>query len=249
MAKINDVYAYIDKIAPFDKAMDFDNAGLLCGDKNSNVTNALVCLDITDAVLNEAVELGCELIISHHPIIFQPLKSLASSGIPYKLAQNGITAICAHTNLDISPIGTNAQLAKLLDLVAVEMVENEPIAIGELKHEMSPKNFALYVKEKLGCTGLRYLNGGKNIKRVGICTGAGGDMFYTVSRKIDAFITGEIKHHQIIDADKMNITVADIGHFRSEFIVCAPLASMLKNRFSDVNFIVSKADIELTHYI
>lgn len=249
MTKISEIYAYIDKIAPFDSAMDFDNPGLLCGNKNAETERALVCLDITAPVVKEAKKLGCNLIISHHPVIFKPLYSLESGSVPYMLASSGITAICAHTNLDLSPVGTNAQLAKKLDLAAVEMVENEPIAIGLLKHEMSPLNFAKHVKEKLGCKGLRYLSGGKNIKKVGICTGSGGDMLCKISDKIDAFITGEIKHHELINAAAVNITVADIGHYRSEFIVCAPLASILSTRFKDVEFIVSESDIELTEYM
>lgn len=247
--KVSEIYAYIDKIAPFDTAMDFDNAGLLCGDKNAEVTKALVCLDITAAVADEAQRLGCELIISHHPIIFHPIRSLKSDSVPYMLASKGLSAICAHTNLDISPVGTCAQLAKKLDLAAIEMVENEPIALGILKHEMSANNFAKHIKEKLGCKGLRYTDCGKTIKKVGICTGAGGDMFYKVANKIDAFVTGEIKHHEIIDASAMGIAIADIGHYRSEFIVCAPLASILSNRFNGVEFIVSKDNTELTEYL
>lgn len=249
MTKVSEIYGYIDRIAPFSTAMDFDNAGLLCGDKNAVVTKALVCLDITAPVVEEAQRLGCELIISHHPIIFRPLKSLKSDSVPYMLASKGVTAICAHTNLDISPVGTCAQLAKKLDLAAIEMVENEPIALGILKHEMSAKNFAKHIKEKLGCKGLRYTDAGRSIKRVGICTGAGGDMFYKVADKIDAFVTGEIKHHEILDASAMKIAIVDIGHYRSEFIVCAPLASILSSRFHDVDFVVSKEDAELTEYI
>lgn len=249
MTKISEIYAYIDKIAPFDSAMDFDNCGLLCGNKHTEAKRVLVCLDITAPVIEEAKRLGCNLIISHHPIIFKPLYSLESSSVPYKLASSGITAICAHTNLDISPVGTNAQLAKMLDLSDIEMIENEPIAIGCLKHEMSPLNFARHVKERLGCKGLRYLSGNKNIKTVGVCTGAGGDMLCKISDKTDAFITGEIKHHELISASAMNITVADIGHYRSEFIVCAPLASILSNRFKNVEFIVSESDTELTEYM
>lgn len=247
MAKVSEIYSYIDKIAPFNTAMDFDNVGLLCGDKNKEVTKALVCLDITRSVVEEAADSGCELIISHHPVIFNPLKSLPCDSVPYMLASKGISAICAHTNLDISPIGTNAQLAKRLDLTAVEMVENEPIAIGMLKREMTAEDFARHIKDSLDCKGVRYTDTGRQIKRVGICTGAGGDMLYKIADKIDAFVTGEIKHHQIIDADNMGICIADIGHYRSEFIVCAPLAAMLSSRFEGTRFTVSQTDTERMH--
>ncbi|MCQ4021420.1 MULTISPECIES: Nif3-like dinuclear metal center hexameric protein [unclassified Ruminococcus] len=249
MTTVKQIYGYIDKIAPFSSAMDFDNVGLLVGDESAAVTKALVCLDITASVVEEATNLECELIISHHPVIFNPLKSLNRGSVPYMLASRGINAICAHTNLDISPLGTNVQLAKKLDLAAIEPIENEPIAIGILKCEMSAKIFAKHVKEKLGCKGLRYMDAGKRIKKVGICTGAGGDELYKIANKIDAFVTGEIKHNQLIDAYNAGISIADIGHYRSEFIVCAPFASILSSRFQDVEFVVSTGDTELTEYI
>lgn len=246
--KVKEIYSYIDKIAPFRSAMQGDNCGLLCGDMEAEVKKALVCLDITNAVVEEAHRLGCELIISHHPIIFEPIRSVRSGSIPYELAHYGITAICAHTNLDISPVGTNAQLAKLLDLAAIEMMEGEAIAIGILKHEMSVKSFAKQAKENLNAKGLRYLDCGKNIKRVGMCSGAGGDMLYKIANKIDCFVTGEIKHHQIIDAERMGVSVLDLGHYRTEFIVCAPLCSMLSRNFNDVEFIVSQDNVDLMDY-
>ena len=249
MTEAREIYAYIDKIAPFDSALDFDNAGFLCGDINAAVSKALICLDITPSVAQEALKLGCELIISHHPIIFKPMRTLEADSVPYILAKNSISAICAHTNLDLSPIGTNVQLAKMLGLSAIENADGECLAFGILNGEMSPRNFAIHVKEKLGCKGLRYTSPKKTIKRVAVCTGAGGDMIYRLNGKADAFITGEIKHHELIDADKMGLAVVDIGHYRSEFIVCAPLASMLGNRFPNTEFIVSDKDVEPTEYL
>lgn len=249
MTKVSEIYEYINKIAPFNSAMDFDNVGLLCGDKNTVVSKTLVCLDITAPVIEEAHGLGCELIISHHPIIFNPIHKLNSNSIPYMLANQNINAICAHTNLDLSPIGTNFQLAKKLELDNIEIIENWPIAVGNLKKEIQPSDFAQYVKERLDCKGIRFYNAGLNIQKIGICTGAGGDMLYKVSDKVDAFITGEIKHHQIIDAASMKISIADVGHYCSEFVVCAPLADILSNHFQSVQFMVSKKDIELTEHL
>ena len=249
MTRISEIYSYIDSIAPFDTAMDFDNAGLLCGDMNGEVTRALVCLDITRAAVLEAESLGCELIISHHPIIFKPVKSVPCDSVPYMLAQRSISAICAHTNLDLSPVGTNAQLAKLLGLGGTAFVDGEGLVVGEVEEEMTALEFARYIKERLGCGGLRYTDSGKSVKTVAICTGAGGDMVYAANGRADALITGEIKHHELIDADKAGLSVFDIGHYRSEFIVCAPFAEMLQKRFAEVGFTVSSADRELTNYI
>ncbi len=249
MTRISEIYSFIDSIAPFDTAMDFDNAGLLCGDINGVVKRALVCLDITRAAVLEAESLDCELIISHHPIIFRPIKSVPRDSVPYMLAQRSISAICAHTNLDLSPVGTNAQLAKLLGLRGTAFVDGECLMVGELEEEMTALEFARYIKARLGCGGLRYTDSMKSVKTVAICTGAGGDMVYAASGRADALITGEIKHHELIDADKAGLSVFDIGHYRSEFIVCAPLAEMLRRRFAEVDFTVSSADRELTYYI
>ena len=102
MTKIVDIYNYIDSFAPFDTAMDFDNVGILVGDKNAEPTRTIVTLDVTDEVVAEAKEKSAQLIISHHPVIFNPLKRLPTDSVVYKLAQSGTAVISAHTNLDLS---------------------------------------------------------------------------------------------------------------------------------------------------
>ena len=112
MTKIRDLYEYIDSFAPFRSAMSFDNVGLLVGDGEREVTKVLVSLDITRETVAEAAALGAELIVSHHPVIFEPLRTLAPGDVPYELAKVGIAAICAHTNLDLSEsFGVNTCLA------------------------------------------------------------------------------------------------------------------------------------------
>ena len=105
MAAIDEIYRYLNEIAPFSTAMDFDNAGFLVGDGKTEVTKALVTLDITAQSVRQAREKGAQLIVSHHPVIFHPLKRLLSNSVPYLLAKEGIGAICAHTNLDMAPGG------------------------------------------------------------------------------------------------------------------------------------------------
>ena len=105
MARICDIYDIINSAAPFDSQMAFDNSGLLVGDRATEVTRALICLDITREVIDEAGAMNANLIISHHPVIFDPIKSLSSQDPAYLLARNGIAALCCHTNLDISQIG------------------------------------------------------------------------------------------------------------------------------------------------
>ena len=124
MARICDIYDIINSAAPFDSQMAFDNSGLLVGDRVTEVTRALICLDITREVIDEAAAMNANLIISHHPVIFDPIKSMSSRDPAYLLAKNGIAAICCHTNLDISPVcGVNAALANRLGLKNVRPEE------------------------------------------------------------------------------------------------------------------------------
>ena len=116
MAKVSDIFEFIDSFAPFESAMDFDNVGILVGDKNAEVKRCLVALDVTNSVINEAKLLKATLIISHHSVIFNAIKTLSINSIPYALAQNEISVICAHTNLDMAPFGVNTCLAKALSL-------------------------------------------------------------------------------------------------------------------------------------
>lgn len=114
MTYIRQIYNFLDSIAPFNTAMDFDNCGLLVGDFDIKVDKVLLSLDISLDVIEEARSLGANLIISHHPVIFKPLKKLCSNSVPYILAKYGISAICAHTNLDMAPEGVSVCLAKSL---------------------------------------------------------------------------------------------------------------------------------------
>ena len=123
MVTVGDIYNYIDTFAPFHTAMGFDNVGLLVGGKHCPVTSVMVSMDITPEVISEAVSQNAELIISHHPVIFQPLKRLSPTDVPYLLVQNGLCAIAAHTNYDLACGGVNACLAERLQLKQISMLE------------------------------------------------------------------------------------------------------------------------------
>lgn len=124
MTKVMDIYRYIDGLAPFSRQESWDNSGLLVGDQDKPVTVAMVALDITDAVISEAVEKRADLLISHHPVIFHPQKRVMAGDLVYRLIQEGVTAICAHTNLDVAQLGVNDCLAKALGLQQMEILEN-----------------------------------------------------------------------------------------------------------------------------
>ena len=116
MTTVRAIYEWLDGWAPFSTAMSFDNAGLLAGSGAEEVRRAVLALDITPAVVREAASSGAQLIISHHPVIFNPLRRLTPDSAPWLLARHGIAAVCAHTNLDLAPGGVNTCLAQRLGL-------------------------------------------------------------------------------------------------------------------------------------
>lgn len=252
MITVKDIYNYIDSFAPFETAMNFDNAGLLMGDENTQVKKALVALDITEDVLNEAHSMGAELIISHHPVIFKPLKSINSNSIPYMIARLNLSAICAHTNLDLSSEGVNVCLAKTLGLENI-LLTDEGIVIGELpanNNKLTSKQFAELVKNKLGCNGVRYTDIKNSISRVAVGGGACGEYIYLAKNSgADAFLTGEIKHNYILESHNINLTVVDAGHYKTEDVVIDFLVEKLSKKYPDVVFIKSKKFTDYISYI
>lgn len=243
MITVGDIFQYIDSFAPFSSAMDFDNPGLLVGDKDTPVKKVLVSLDITPEVVGEAAQKGEQLIVSHHPVIFHPLRSLRPGTAPYLLAENGIAAVCAHTNLDMVPGGVNTCLAERLDLNNIrslkEYVPSDlPEALyGETGREYSPEEFARFVKQVLGCDGVRFVDGGRKITKVGLCSGGGADLVYAAAETgCQGFVTGESKHNILLDAEHLGVTFVDAGHFYTEDVAMLPLLERLKKQFPEVEF-------------
>ena len=252
MTTVNNILDYFETFAPVASAMDFDNAGLLIGDGKAEVTSALLALDITAEVVEEAAALGCELIISHHPVIFQPLKSLNAKSAAYLLAQRGIAAVCMHTNLDLSEsFGVNTCLAAAIGVQNLRKSEKgECLFIGELANETAACDFAQTVKAALGCEGLRYTDVRPTVKTVAVASGAGGsDIFAAAGEGADVLVTGEIKHHEINAANELGVNIIDAGHFKSEDIVIFPLKIKLETQFPDIRFTKSKTYGDKVKYI
>lgn len=233
---VKDIYSYLDFLYPFDKAADFDNVGLLIGDMNQTITKVIVALDCTKSVLSKAKEIGAELIITHHPVIFEPLKTLCKCSLPYELVNSSISVISAHTNLDIANGGVNKTLCNVLGLQNVSTLQTDDfeIKVGCLNKKMSPDDFAKKVSNSLGCT-VKYVPGNRDVLMIGVCAGSGADfMDAAVNNGADAFVTGDVKHHYFADAESGDITLIDAGHFDTENIIVDELVSKLSERFGDI---------------
>lgn len=233
MALVKDFYEYLNGIAPFDTQEDWDNSGMLVGDMNAEVTKAVVVLDITPEAVKKAAELGANLIISHHPVIFRAMKSFTKGSVPFELAANGINAVCCHTPLDIAAGGTNDTLADILGF-EVHTEEDPILRFGEIK-ETTAENLAEYIAEKLG-TKVRFADAGRLIKKIAICTGSGCSLIEETG-DIDAFITGDAGHHDFLDAVQAGITLIAAGHYETEMPVVPVLQKKLSKKFGDTEII------------
>lgn len=244
MSTVREIYEYIDSIAPFHTQEDWDNSGMLVGDIDKEVSSAAVVLDVTLSAVRTAKKLGADLIISHHPVIFKAQKSFKKGNIAYELAANEISAICAHTNLDAAVGGVNDVLAEKLELVEVAPVSfdggNVPLLrMGMVDGPAVPvEDFAKFVKDKLGCTAVRYSVGKNEIKNVVVCGGSGCSLIdEAVSLEADAFVTGDASHHDFLNAADAGITLIAAGHFNTEDIVIEPFAKKIAAKFGDIKVI------------
>jgi len=239
--KVLDIYKIINQMAPVELALSYDNPGILLGDPDKEVAKAIVCLDATKTAVKTAVEQNAQLIITHHPVIFDPIKSVVkqSGNLVYECLANGISVISMHTNLDSCIGGVNDCLANALELENITTVTDEDafsFRKGELKEPMSADNLAIFVKERLGGN-VRYVSGKEPIKTVCVCGGAGGSLLPLAMENADAFITADVKHNVFIEADSKDFTLLDAGHFHTENVVVNPLADILGAKINNVEFI------------
>jgi dinuclear metal center YbgI/SA1388 family protein len=240
MTTVKDIYITLDKIAPFSLVHGGDNSGLLVGSLGGTVNKVLLTLDITNEAVREAAAGGAEVIVSHHPVIYDPL-SVISEENPAALAfRLNIACICSHSPLDLAAGGINDIIYGLLK---EPFGLSEPSAFIEEIHEnrgyglicessagLSSEEAARSLKSVFGCRTVRYVKSQRPIKKLAFCSGgAGGNTSRIISMGLDAYITGDIKYDQFIAAKNAGISLFDCGHFYTEVIVL----EYLKKRFSD----------------
>jgi dinuclear metal center YbgI/SA1388 family protein len=251
--KIGGIYDFLDSIAPFENAMSTDNCGLLVGSFDFDVKRALVVLDITNEIIDEAAAKGAELIISHHPVIYTPLRSLTDPSPAFRAAQKNISVICAHTNFDAAPGGVNDLLISALEIEKTGTVEGTEgcvaLALCPEKYS-SPLALARHVKQKTGASAVRLLDGGRPVKKLAVCCGGGASFFeFVVKSGADAFVTGDLKYPQAVDAKRLKITLVDVGHYETEIAFVGLLIGLLSKEFPQVEFIRAEAEKPLFEYI
>ena len=255
MATVSDILNFVENLAPRAMKMDWDNVGLLCGRKEKEVKKILVALDPFRNVIDEAIEMGADCIVTHHPLIFRnPLMAVNEDSETGRcvltLVEHGIAAINAHTNYDLAPGGVNDVLARTLGLQDIAVINPEGLdtegrPYGLLRcgtvEEISLQAFLADVQKKLNCDGLRYVNGGKPVRKVAVGGGSCADeMGEALAAGCDTFVTADVKYNQFRTAYELGLNLIDAGHFHTENPAMPVLAKKLQAAFPGTDVIFSE---------
>ena len=239
MVTVKDVSEYIDSFAPYSTRCEWDNC-----DESKQVGKIGFALDLTAEALNDATDRGADLIITHHPVIFKAKKSFLKGDIAFEAASRGISVLSAHTCFDCAEGGVNDALCEILGIRNAVGVPSEdcsvPMArIGDVE-EMSTADFAEMIKEKLN-TPCRIVDCENRIKRVAVCGGAGADFLADAVRLgADAYVTGEMDHHELLLAAELGVTTVIAGHFETENPSMTVLKKIISERFSETECFLLK---------
>ncbi|MGH1600677.1 Nif3-like dinuclear metal center hexameric protein [Campylobacter majalis] len=239
--KISEIYKFLDEIAPFNTQEVWDNSGLLVGSFDDEIERIYLALDIDSEFLQNAMPNS--LIIAHHPLIFKGLKSLDFTRYPSNLInlmiKKNISLIAAHTNYDKAVLNEYF-VSEVLGLKITQ--KDEFLAYTDV--DMSFDELVKFVKAKMNLEILRCVRAKERVKRIAVCTGSGGDMINLV--KADAFLTGDLKYHQALEAKENLLNLIDIGHYESEAYFGASLAKYLQN--FKIEVIISNSKNPFTYY-
>lgn len=251
MVTVQDILMYLESLAPTSMKMEWDNVGLLCGSESAEVHTVLVALDPFENVCHEAADVGAELLVTHHPLIFRSISAITDRSALGRsvlfLAANGISAINAHTNLDRAAGGVNDVLAQKLELRNVMTIDPEGanlLRMGAVSAQ-SLEQFLSHVKSKLTCPGLRYVDSGKSVHRVAVGGGAcGSELNSAVEAGCDTFVTADVKYNQFQEAADLGINLIDAGHFYTENPIVGVLAKKIAAAFPEITVKISKTNAD-----
>ena len=249
---VKEIAAKMEQWCPAGLACPWDNCGLQTGHRQQEVSRILVALDVTMDVVAEAMDLQADMIVTHHPLIFTPLRHVCVESYPQTvvaaLLKAGIAYFAAHTNLDMAAGGVNDTLADVLGLEKVKPFAAEGDMdglgrIGMLPIQMSFAQLETVVKEKLGLTYLKVVPTEKEIQSVAVCGGSGMDLLWAAKEAgADCLISSEGKHHQGIMAQQLGMGLIDAGHFDTEKVIVPVIARYLRENFSTVEVVCSRRE-------
>ena len=219
MLTVQQVLDFINERAPFDTQLPFDNSGLLVGHPDNEVTGIHFALDATNKVIDEAIANGANLIVTHHPMMFSPIKCLTETNhearLLCRLIRADISLISAHTNLDQAVGGCNDVLAQTIGLTDIQ--GDGFVRVGSLPRPMVARELAAHISEKLGDVVRVMGDPSAVISKVGMCSGAGADEWPAAAAMgAQAFLTGEVKHHIALEASDAGIVMLEAGHHATE---------------------------------
>ncbi len=231
--KVSEIYGFIDSFAPFCTQEPWENSGVLFGCPDNEADRILVCLDITQNAVKYAAEMRCGLIVSHHPLIFHPLKQIPYNSAITALIKNDICVISAHTNLDKAPGGVNDTLCELLGMdyeKADASFGGGFLNVGTLKNCKTGTDLANHLHQKLH--GAVRFNSNNSIGKIAVCAGAGGE-FYADAKAAgcNTLITGDADHHDFLDAAEAGVALFAAGHYETEIPIVYKLAASLERQF------------------
>jgi len=252
-----EILDYLDGIAPFENQDKSDNAGLIVGDNNAEVRKILVCLDVTNKVVAEAVEKGIDLIIAHHPLLLTPVSRIAYCDPLHALVSSNISFIAAHTNLDVAVGGiADLMLARLgfpKSETVILPINSDGSGYGriiELDSPVSAEDLALKCKIAFESTVVRYVDSGKALSIIGVSSGSAEEsVVAALIAGCDAFICGEVSHDKMVFAADYGLTLIEAGHFHTEDIYCEDLVKKIESQFKEIEVEKSTNSVDVCNYM
>ena len=250
MTTAKEIYNHLEHLYPLSGCMPRDNCGFLAGKQHAKTDTIMLSLDITLDTIKQANDAGAQLIISHHPLLFDAA-DVADTNIQgariIQLLSNNLAAICMHTNLDSAPGGINQTLARLIGLEDISFCTKTDSdngfgigRIGVLQPVQSLPKFLKTIQKALGCNGLRYFNSGKDVRNVMVGSGSCGEYLEVAARLgCDTFVTADVKHDRWLAAAEFGINLIDAGHFHTENIFIQPVKAVLEKQFPQLKICIA----------
>jgi dinuclear metal center YbgI/SA1388 family protein len=245
--QLNEVMTILDSIAPFDSAEEWDNVGLMVGDLGKEINSVLVALDPSLEVIGKAISSCTDLILTHHPLMIQPIKCFDLGEMVVKkialLMESKINLVSMHTNLDKAPGGVADELALRIGLIGTRSLGALRVGSIETPSSLKPWLKALAVKEA------RFIDAGRVVHKVGACPGSGMEYWrLALQEGCDTIVTGDVRYHAAADALAAGLNVVDLGHFCTEELIIKPLAERLRKKLNGIDVRAFQADDIFSFY-